>query len=264
MTPGGSGTGHDLAAGLESLRQILDVPFADLPAMGRWLIARSVASRVPGHPDLAVVAAQDSLRCALEWLQSNDGVASNGWNPYAAQLRPLQQQDLPALYESWCDPELGASWIARGSTPSWDTFPMALWDGVDVAFAVESLVSHELLGLVVSYAYNASSASTFVGILRTKQDDMRSPGSVLVGWLNFVDKLFSDRPLRKVVHELPEYNLGLWAGVGPVNDSPALTQHVFHRGRWWDVWLCELYRDRYLALRTIDSINTSELIGLIS
>lgn len=246
----------------ETLQPLLDVPFREFPRMTRLLLARSLAARVPGNSDLSVVAGHQCLRAALRWISSQEQIIEDGWAPYGIGLRPLRQGDLPVLYESWCDPDLGASWVAWGSTPGWEEFARHLWEGVDCAFGVESLQTNTLMGIVVSYAYNAIAGTTVVGILRVNALGGREPASTLVGWFEFMRKLFADRPIRKIVHELPEYNPSLWDGVGHRSSSPALTEHVFFQGQWWDVWFCELTRARYQELRALDDIPTLELLAL--
>ncbi len=78
----------------------------------------------------------------------------------------------------------------------------------------------------------------------------------------FVAKLFEDRPLRKVLLEVPEYNGWMVDGIVPCTSIPTLREHTFHAGRWWNTFIVEMTRREFSVILRMDQHTTEQLLSI--
>jgi len=213
---------------------------------------RLAASLVRGGIDFDIVSLKATTDEIVEMLRPyQDDPASLPVmdQQLRVRLRPVEESDLPALWRSWCDPEIGPLWRGRGSTPEWGSFATDLWAGVDEQFIVET-PSSDAVGLVVSYGRSADQGwvwFAFTGLISPSRST--STALVFEGALLMLNRLFSERAIRKVLIELPETNAVLCDGlIDASHESGRLHDHVWVNGQWSDAVLQELWRSRWLDL----------------
>ena len=231
--------------------------------MSALLLCRSLIGRLPRPVELAVVVQVGTVSDLLSWFaacRDGDQSTTRQLPQPRVRLRPIDEQDLPGIYRRWCDSDTGAAWIARGSTPSWQEFPNALWSGVDSAFIGEELTHANSVALVVSYGYDANSLCVFVGVLALGERDDVALGTESI--LELIRKLFNDRPVRRVILEVPEYNWWLVDGIVDPGPIATLKLHQFHRGQWWDVALVPIDRTGFSELIAVDAVSSGELLRM--
>ena len=217
-----------------------------LPLLHRLMCARLVAGlhargasvsmllRFCLADELVDTLDQRAFECALEPALVTSRV----------ELRPPLHADLESLWKSWASPTIGPLWRGRGSMPAWDEFPSELWAGVDSQMIVE--FEGEPQGLVVCYARNPVQQYAHFGFcgLDGARDE---PGLIFDGALAMIQGLFENRPFRKLILEVPSYNAWLVDGLPGSNPAckATLRDHVFAKGRWWDVHLIEVWREEW-------------------
>jgi hypothetical protein len=248
---------HSLAAtAKQAASRIDDYLFEVSP--GVWTLSgdispqRLAASLVRGGIDFDIVslkATTDEIVEMLRPYREDPAKLPVLEQQLRARLRPVEESDLPVLWRAWCDPLIGPLWRGRGSTPEWGSFAADLWTGVDEQFIVET-TSTEPVGLVASYGRSPDQGwvwFAFTGLVSASRS--KSSALVFEGALLMLDKLFSERAIRKVLIELPEGNAVLCEGlVDAENRSGKLHDHVWAHGQWSDVVLQELWRSRWMDL----------------
>lgn len=219
-----------------------DLVLEDLPLTDR-LLCRSVVSLLPrGGLNFGVISnARTSGQLTAPLLSASiDPSHASVMESMLGQLRPPTEEDLPALWQMWADQVTGPAWRGRGSVPSWQEFPAALWEGVDSQFVVTG-DDGRVAGLVCSYGWSREQQWVHLAIVGARE--ARGHAHVLRATVAFLWKLVQDRPIRKVIFETPSYNEWLLDGLPIRGPHARLVDHVYARGRWWDSLLVELWRD---------------------
>lgn len=128
-----------------------------------------------------------------------------------AALDPTDAAQMSALYVAATNPTSAPAWRFRGRTPSPQEFQASLFDpGVHIQYVAQHPLTGEVFGLLVGYDYDPAAGHIKLGFLSCNTG---GPGMLMEAMVMFIDHLFMTFPLRKVYFELPEYNLGLVAGI---------------------------------------------------
>ena len=167
--------------------------------------------------------------------------------PVAARvrLRPVDPEDIPFLYRLATEGDSGQRWRYRGATPDPKAFAAQLWDGVLAHFIVERPSDGSPMGLVC--AYNANHRDGYAYIAGVCDDEARQAGIFPEAFLLLAGHLFGNWTFRKLYFESAEFNYEQFAsGAGEYFVEEArLADHTFHDGRYWDLIVGTLTRDRW-------------------
>jgi RimJ/RimL family protein N-acetyltransferase len=163
------------------------------------------------------------------------------------RLRPLFQTDYEALYRIALDERVGYRWRHRGTTPSPEAFVRGLWERVLVQFVIERVEDAAVLGLVSAYDVHPAGFA-YLAVL-TRADAVGTGWaweavSLLVGYV------FANWPLRRLYAEALEFNYATFAsGAGTYfEELGRLREHEFALGRYWDMVILGLDRERWTSL----------------
>lgn len=181
-------------------------------------------------------------------------------------LRPIVEQDLPALYRASFDPESTHRWRFRGQTLSPEVFRRALFsESVLAQFMVQPIAELErrpAVGLVSAYNADHNAGYCYAAFQRTAITDRGrtapdlnstaarpSAGLMVEGMLIFLAYLFDHFSMRKIYVEIPDYNLPLVAGVSDefLVREGLLRDHYFYGNRHWDLHIFAIYRQTFVA-----------------
>ncbi|MDZ4826013.1 MAG: GNAT family protein [Actinomycetota bacterium] len=159
------------------------------------------------------------------------------------RLRALAPSDYDFCYQLAVDERTAPHWRYRGAPPRPEDFVRELWQSVLVQFIVERRDGSERLGLVTAYDANTRDGHCHIAAI-FRPDTRMWP---LEGVFLFVNYLFAEYDFRKLYGEVIEYNLPAFAStVGRWLDSEGVRrEHEYHSGRYWDVHLLALWRDRF-------------------
>lgn len=169
-------------------------------------------------------------------------------------LRPLEVEDLPALYRASLEPTSSFRWRYRGKTPGPQEFEETLHLGVVSQFAVADPATDHLLGLVSAYNHRPEARSCHLAFLRcadaprtgtaTGTGTGTTGGELVEGACLFLDYLFATFDLHRVRMEVPEYNLHLVHGlIGSVLEREGeLKEFVWHDRSAWSMHLLAIER----------------------
>lgn len=231
------------------ISEIADLPLKRAVAgrVNRTLLVNMLVS--VGGPRMAEYLTSDlTISDAVHWAL----VLREGGEPAESvsnrpRLRPVNESDLPHLYQSATDPEFGFRWRFRGATPSWDEFQHYLWSGTFAQFMVEGSLDRERYGLVAAYNAQADLGHAYVAMYRCSP--RRGHGEVVIGAGLLMTHLFDSFPFRKLYAEVPGFNeaeLQL-SELAVFHQEGELIAHDFHAGRWWNRHLFSVWRDEWDA-----------------
>lgn len=227
---------------------------ASLPVAQRTLVTRWLASLFEQPADHDIVRQLATVGDAWGWvsgaLRTGDVVrrpAPGAGERWRVALRPLVDQDLPAIYLAALDPARSSAWRYRGRTVPADEFIATLADGVRAQYAVELRATGDLVGLVVAYDHHQAGRHCKVGFLRTAPDLPGAAGATTEAMFLFLDHLFATHPYRKVYAEVPAYNLRLFhPGFG--SEEAVLRDYLFHDGAPVDLHILSVTRAQWEAI----------------
>lgn len=170
------------------------------------------------------------------------------------RLRSVLPVDYDYLYEWSTQPPTSLTWRFRGQTPSPESFPNLLWNGVLTQFAITRVdAPHPIVGLVQAFDHDSMNRIAYLGILvgpeAQGQGTAAAEGIVLL-----LDYLFSNFDLRKVYAETYDGAVGGLARItatwDAVSEEGRLTGHLFHNGSFHDLVILAIDRDRFAASRS--------------
>jgi RimJ/RimL family protein N-acetyltransferase len=158
-------------------------------------------------------------------------------------LRAVQASDYEFLYQLAVDERTAPHWRYRGPPPRPEAFVTDLWNGVLTQFIVERKDQSERLGLVTAYDAAARDGHCHIAAL-FRPDTRIWP---LEGMFLFINYLFAEYAFRKLYGEVIEYNLDQFASaIGRwLEPEGVLRGHELHGGRYWDVHVLALWRERF-------------------
>jgi RimJ/RimL family protein N-acetyltransferase/aryl carrier-like protein len=226
---GGKGVSTADRAGLHRVGDVFTM-LERLPAQnGVTLRVAATSDRRGGVHDLPPV---EPRRSALAPVLRNS----------AYRLAPIQDGDLAFLYTLAVHPETGYRWRYRGQPPPPERFAAELWGQVLVQYVAREVNGDEPVGLVVAYAADLAQGHAFVGAVFVPEH--AGTGLAAEATAMFVRYLFHAFPLRKLYLEVPGFNWPqVQSGAGRLfHVEGVLKGHDFYAGRYWDKYLCAVYR----------------------
>lgn len=161
-----------------------------------------------------------------------------------ARLRLIQPQDYPDLYEALIVGETGMRWRFRGPTPSPESFVAQLWQGTLAQFAVETVATGSIVGVVSAMAFDPEGRTAHVGIASLTMNARIWPIEALAILLTYC---FTCWDLRKVYGRVPEFNYRQFSsGQDRYFDlEGTLREHLYFDGRYWDEQIISITRERW-------------------
>jgi RimJ/RimL family protein N-acetyltransferase len=172
-----------------------------------------------------------------------DGASLEGRRVY---LRPVTDADYGFLFALSTDEATGFRWRFRGETPSPETFAHGIWHNVIAQFIVCSIATDEPVGHVL--AFNANLRHRHAQIAMVVRPDRAGRSWALEGAELFIDYVFANWEFRKLYAEVVDFNLPQFSSI---TDLPMfevegrLREHEYYRGRYWDVLIIALRRERW-------------------
>ncbi len=168
---------------------------------------------------------------------------SNVHHQDGVRLAPVEPRHYPELYRWAISPDSGFRWRFGGATPGAEKFVEALWEGVLCQFlAIDS--AGRLHGLEVCYSADHRNGTAYLAV--QGNPDLTGSGA-MIGFVLLVDHLFEHWPFRKLYAEIPGYNEQEFGrSISRHMESEGrLKDHVFHRGKYWDLAFFALTRTNY-------------------
>ena len=161
-------------------------------------------------------------------------------------LRPVQDADLPFLYSLATDPEISFRWRHRGEAPSYAAFVESLGRGANTQFVICTRDGQTPVGHAVLYDLNLKDRTAVMALAVTPLAARRGWGAE-AGAL-FLRYIFATWDVRKIYAETIAYNLPQFPlAFRRFVEEGRLKEHVYYGGRYWDLVILALYRDRWMA-----------------
>jgi RimJ/RimL family protein N-acetyltransferase len=159
------------------------------------------------------------------------------------RLRAVLASDYDFLFQLAVDERTAPHWRYRGAPPRPEAFIGELWDGVLTQFIVERKDQRERLGLVTAYEPLARDGHCKIAAIFRPDTRIWPLEAVFL----FVNYLFAEFGFRKLYGEVIEYNLDAFASaIGRwLETEGVLRGHELHAGRYWDVHILALWRERF-------------------
>jgi RimJ/RimL family protein N-acetyltransferase len=161
-------------------------------------------------------------------------------------LRPLDDSDVAALYALCCREPIATTWRYRGLVPHPEQFSSDLFDGLLIHYLAEptSQDAGDQFGYVAATRYSPIDGHCHISALFSPamQGTLASAHALRL----FCGTLFAAWPLRKLLIEVPEFNMGHFrSGLDrrPMVHEGVLQQHLYVGGRHHDVHLLAVWRD---------------------
>lgn len=152
---------------------------------------------------------------------------------------------------------LGATWRHRGVVRSPEAFAGAVWSGVLCQYLALRAPSGEPVAWFQCYNADQASGSAFLAAGRLSPAESLDLSFMEAAWL-FVEHVFDCWPFRKLVMEVPEFNLGrLESGIGDLFQVEGrLLEMIWAGGRHWDLVLLTLDRATWARSERVAYIRT--------
>jgi RimJ/RimL family protein N-acetyltransferase/aryl carrier-like protein len=165
----------------------------------------------------------------------------------AIRLVPVAPDDAGFLYALTTDPQTCFRWRYRGAPPSFDRFAADLWNHVLVQYVARRAADNQPIGHVVAYGADPAMRYLYIGAVFIPP--YAGTGMAAHVAAMFVRYLFHTFPLHKIYLEVPGFN---WPQVQSGQDrvfrvEGVLRDHDYYGGRYWDQYLCAIYRDHVTA-----------------
>lgn len=160
------------------------------------------------------------------------------------ELAPVVRDEYAFLYDLAVAEGVGGRWRLRGLVPSPEEFVQTVNLGVKTQFIVRHRADAARLGHVVLYGYDERGCYGYLaGAMLPK---IWRTGLPVEAMFLFAVHCFSVFPLRKAYFEVPEFNLGdIESALDRILvQEGKLSDHVYADGRYWDMWILALSRDR--------------------
>lgn len=164
-------------------------------------------------------------------------------------LVPLTPEFVRPIYQLSISENINFRWRMHGAIPPFEAFERSLYGNILVQFAIVLTRNPKaLVGHIVGYDGNLQDGTCYLGVIR----DPRAGAGALEGVAIFVRYLFAHFPLRKIYIQAPEFNVRQFASAisaGVLVEEGRLKQHQYFNGKYWDVLVLALYRERLQGYR---------------
>jgi hypothetical protein len=168
------------------------------------------------------------------------------------ELRAVVPELYSYLYDLFVGQhEVGIRWRYRGATPSPDDFARNLHYGVYAHYVGVRVNTDQIVSYVSAYRADSRDGHCYIAAAVPEELRLRTgAGIVSLGLL--IDSLFINAPFRKLYAEAAEFNLHQYASAIPkfFEIEGRLTEHEWFEGRFRDVYILSLTRDRWMGLRS--------------
>ena len=158
------------------------------------------------------------------------------------RLDPVTPEDVPFLYSLAAQPETSFRWRYRGAPPAIDRFVNDMWQQVLVQYVARRVTDNRQAGHVIAYAAEASMHHCYVAAAFSPPFTNTGAAAQVVALT--VRYLFHTFPLQKIYLEVPGFNYQqIASGEGRFfTVEGRLRNHAYYAGRYWDQYLCAVYR----------------------
>jgi RimJ/RimL family protein N-acetyltransferase len=170
------------------------------------------------------------------------------------RLRAVTPADVAWMFKVETHPSIIWRFRLGGKAPSIGQYQGLVFDNTLDQAVIMPTHGREPLGFIYAAKYDPSNATADFGLVA----DPDNPGSGLVlhGALLFVDRLFRQFSLRKLVSELVEFNRDQFANGEGAEDFAGMfsfetryESYYFLKGRYWDRYHLAIFRDNWFAHR---------------
>lgn len=158
-------------------------------------------------------------------------------------LRPVLEGDVGYLYGLATSLHTGWRWRLRGATPSPEEFRRLLWDRVLAQYVVTT-GGGARIGLVQADRLHRNGYAFITALIEPRA---QRHGRAMHAVARFVDSVFATFDVERLFAEVPGFNSPLVrSGAGRFFEvCGVLPEHDFARGRYWDLHLLVIERDRW-------------------
>jgi hypothetical protein len=162
-------------------------------------------------------------------------------------LKEFDDDDVGFYIELCSDLELGRSFRFGGASIPPPARPSAVWDGVLCHLVAVGVGSRRRLGVVSLTSPDLRNGTAYVSAIGDR--DVVGSGLMVEAVVLGLHYAFETWPWRKLYLEVAEPNLARFrSGVDRFfAREGTLTEHVFLDGRYWDVHVLAITRERWLA-----------------
>ncbi|MCK9897943.1 GNAT family N-acetyltransferase [Frankia sp. AgB32] len=161
-------------------------------------------------------------------------------------LAPIQDQDLPFLYDLATSSAVGFRWRYRGGIPTFESFQQDLAVPVISQFTVWSRENNERVGHVTCHEVDLANCHGYIAAMFTPA--LMGRGLAINAVRLFLQNIFQRFNLRKVYMEMLEFNYDQVAsGAGTFfHVEGRLRRHEYYNGRFWDKYVLAVFREDLL------------------
>ena len=162
------------------------------------------------------------------------------------RLRPVDESDIPFVYDLAVGHDTGWRWRWRGYIPTRDDVVVEMARDSLLVLMLDDKKARNRVGLLHAYAASLHDGYVYVGVVTASQYIGTGWGSE--GFLLFANYLFSVWDFRKIYVEIPAFNVGQ----AVARDSELFEveahfkDHHYYDGRYWDKYVWALPRERWL------------------
>jgi hypothetical protein len=160
-------------------------------------------------------------------------------------LRVPNPNDVERMWREESRLDRSAHWRLGGTTVGLAEFRSMLWTNALHQWVVVDLVSDDLLGVVLSYDYNAWDGHCKVGVCGYSESGV----AVFYGLAMALDQVFRSVPVRKVYFEVPDVHDSRFESVllRLCEHEGTIPEYRFAGGRWVSLRVWSLSRDRWMS-----------------
>ncbi len=163
-------------------------------------------------------------------------------------LRPIFETDIPWMFSVETDPNIIWRFRLGGMTPQFDQYKRLVFSNIlDQAIVVDSKDGMKV-GFVYADKYDPINGIAEVSVVSSRESI--GSGLALHGMLLFIDRLFKQFHLRKLIGESLEFNVHKFANKDGLEDFSTLVKfesrypdYYYLSGRYWDRYQVAIFRE---------------------
>lgn len=166
------------------------------------------------------------------------------------RVRPCTDADVPFLWRLFSAEEISYRWIFRGRIPTPETVKANLHRPNILPQIVEETRTGTPFGYLVAYDISYGNGHAHFGTVIDAEH--LGSGAGVTAALLFADYLFAVLPLRKLYLRSIAYSFAQYRSLvahGYARIEGVLRDYEYFGGRYWDVYILAVDRDRFLDLR---------------
>lgn len=168
----------------------------------------------------------------------------------AIRVRPAVDGDVGFLWRLLAEDEVSYRWIFRGRQPTPETVRSNLGRADVIPHIVERVSDGKPIGYTVAYDVSHRNGHTHIGTVIDPEHIGSGVG--ISATILFVDYIFAVFPMRKLYLRSIEYSFAHYRDLvrrDYARIEGVLRDYEYFGGRYWDVYVVALDRDRFMALR---------------